>query len=58
MAFIIVTASLSEEMFVRPSIPSFLTIFPKYLLKISINLLLSETTLLFSTKVILSKFSL
>ena len=49
MAFLIVTASLSEEIFVRPSIP-------KYLLRTCANLLSPETTLLFSTKVILSFF--
>ena len=59
MAFIIVTVSLFEEIFVRPSTPSiprFWTIFPNYLLKISTDLLSSETTLLFSAKVILSSF--
>ena len=43
---------------IRPSIRRFLTIFPKYLLKIFTNLPSSETTLLFSTKLILSKFYL
>ena len=52
MAYLIVTASLSDEMLVRPSIPRFWTIFPKYLLRISTNSLSFETTLLFSTKVI------
>ena len=59
MAFIIVTVSLFEELFVRPSTPSiprFWAIFPNYLLKISTDLLSSETTLLFSAKVILSSF--
>ena len=56
MACLIVTASLSEEVLVRPSIPRFWTIFPKYLLKISTNSLSSETTLYFSTKVILSGY--
>ena len=54
MACLIVTASLSEEVLVRPSIPMFGTIFLNYLLKIYINLLSSEASLLFSTKVILS----
>ena len=54
MACLIVTASLSEEVLVRQSIPTFGIIFLNYLLKIYINLLSSETSLLFSTKVILS----
>ena len=54
MACLIVTASLSEEVLVRQSIPTFGTIFLNYLLKIYMNLLSSETSLLFSTKVILS----
>ena len=56
MACRIVTASLYEELLVRPSISRFWTMFPKYLLKIPTNLLSSETTLLFSTKVIISSF--
>ena len=54
MACLIVIASLSQEVLVRSSIPWFWMIFPKYLLKISTNSLSSETTLLFSTKVVLS----
>ena len=54
MACLVVTATLFEEVSVRPSIPRFQTIFPKYLLKISTNMLSSETTSLFSTKVIFS----
>ena len=45
-----VKVSLSEELLVRPSIPGFWMILPKYLLKIPANLLSSETTLLFSAK--------
>ena len=56
MVCLIVTTSLSEESLVRPSTPRFWTMFPKYLLKISTNSLSSETTLLFSTKVIRSSF--
>ena len=56
LAFLIVTASLSKEIFFRLSIPRFWTIFLNYLLKISTILLSFETTLLFQTKVILSFF--
>ena len=48
MAFLIVTASLSEEIFIGSSIPRFYTIFPKYLLKIS-TLLFIKLGLLGST---------
>ena len=46
MACLIVTASLSEEVLARPSIPRFWTIFPKYLLKISTNSLILLSQLL------------
>ena len=48
MAFLIVTMSLYEEILVKPSIPRFSTIFPKYLLKISSNSLSSETIIVFN----------
>ena len=58
VAFLVFTASLSEEIFVKPSIPRFWTILPNYLLKISTNMLSSETILLFSTKVTRSSFKI
>ena len=56
MAFLIVAMSLSEEILVRPYISRFLTIFLKYLLKISANSCFSEITLLFLFKVIFHIF--